>query len=469
MKKKILFLILLSFSSFAIESIWKDLTRKNNRIRNYPIIIKKLIDKKMYHTSVPYLKEYLVSSKRFNRSLFDKLLEEVVEHVGDRQFVLLPEKYLKRSKAPTLRYILAKKVLRRGKLAETLKILNASIPVDHSVKPFALMLEGTVFSYKKSYLSSVSSFKRCISVSEDQFSDATTIQRKRQLLINKDYCLAGIARSLYASRNYEKAELSYLDIDKKSYIWPELLVEEAWNSFYKGDYNRTLGKLVTYNAPVMKYIFNPEIDVLQAMSYLKMCLYDDSVKVVENYYRKYQKSTSLLSKLINKKNDDLNYFFLLINSYKNGKKYSVKLVNDLLASILRDPAFLNLYESYTNGKKEISKIKGVRNRRLRRILAVNLKDSLSLQKKLIGSYVKRTLKVSRAQLQKGFSGMSYIKLEVLSRKKEQLYSDSTEIKGRGDIKYLKSNEKQYFWNFNGEFWADELGDYVFALKSECSK
>ena len=25
----------------------------------------------------------------------------------------------------------------------------------------------------------------------------------------------------------------------------------------------------------------------------------------------------------------------------------------------------------------------------------------------------------------------------------------------------------YLWTFNGEFWADELGDYVFSLKSEC--
>lgn len=459
----------MSLNAFAIESIWGDLTKGRNRISNYPKIIRKLIDQKMYHTAVPYLKEYLVTSKRFNRTKFDSLLEEVIEHVGDRQFVLLPEKYLKRSSAPTLRYLLAKKVLRRGKLAETLKILNASIPASHSVKPFALMLEGTVFSYKKSYLSSVSSFKRCVEVSEDQLSDADTLQRKRQLLINKDYCLAGIARTLYAARKYEQAELSYLDVDKKSYIWPELLVEEAWNSFYKGDYNRTLGKLVTYNAPVLKHVFNPEIDVLNAMAYLKMCLYDDAVKVVEKYYSKYERSTSSLGRLVNKRSNDLNYYFLLINNYKNGKKFSVKLVNTLLDSILRDPAFLNLYESYANGKKEIRRIKSVRNRRLRRILAINLKDSLTLQQKLIGSYVKRTLKVSHAQLMKGFTGMSYIKLEVLSRKKEQLYTDASETTERGDVKYLKRNEKQYFWNFNGEFWADELGDYVFALKSECGK
>jgi hypothetical protein len=67
-----------------------------------------------------------------------------------------------------------------------------------------------------------------------------------------------------------------------------------------------------------------------------------------------------------------------------------------------------------------------------------------------------------------FEGLSYIKLEVLDRKKQQLYRwGNLTDRARGNIKYLKRNDKQYFWTFNGEFWADELGDYVFALPSEC--
>ena len=64
--------------------------------------------------------------------------------------------------------------------------------------------------------------------------------------------------------------------------------------------------------------------------------------------------------------------------------------------------------------------------------------------------------------------MSYIKLEVLSKRKRTLYNENKGItRSRGSLRYLKRNDKQYFWTFNGEFWADELGDYVFALKSEC--
>lgn len=470
MLKKILISTIIGTSCFAqanLSSIWGDLTRGNNSLGNYPKIINKLVDSGMYHTSVPYVKEFLVSGASADIKEIDSALEEVITHVGDRQFVLLPEKYLQKSKSPTLRYLLAKKLLRKRKLNLALKVLNASIPSNHSVKPFALMLEGTIFSYKKSYLSALQSFQGCVQSSESNLSKADSIQKKRQLLINKDYCLAGIARTHYAAKKYEEAESAYLDIDKKSYIWPELLVEEAWNSYYKGDYNRTLGKLVTYNAPVMKNIFNPEINVLRSMAYLKMCLYNDAINVVEDFYNTYEKPTIGLGKLVNDKSRDLKYYFLLVNSYKNGKRFSLDLLNDLLEVVMRDPAFLNLYESYVAGKGEVERIKTVSNKRLARVFNVNVRDSLVLQQKLIGSYVKRHLKISYAQLRKSFLGMSYIKLEVLARKKERLYSGFVDEGKRGDVKYLQRSEKQYFWTFNGEFWADELGDYVFALKSEC--
>jgi hypothetical protein len=40
-------------------------------------------------------------------------------------------------------------------------------------------------------------------------------------------------------------------------------------------------------------------------------------------------------------------------------------------------------------------------------------------------------------------------------------------KKRGSLGRPSLKDNQYFWQFNGEFWADELGDYVFALRPEC--
>ena len=94
---------------------------------------------------------------------------------------------------------------------------------------------------------------------------------------------------------------------------------------------------------------------------------------------------------------------------------------------------------------------------------------MRIQKRILGAYVKKNIFNALRDMRKALQHMSYMKLEILSIKKDLIYdnANTVESRSRGDISYLKRSEKQYFWSFNGEFWADELGDYVFALRSEC--
>ena len=79
------------------------------------------------------------------------------------------------------------------------------------------------------------------------------------------------------------------------------------------------------------------------------------------------------------------------------------------------------------------------------------------------------VKRSKNLLQKSLQGMSYIKLELLRHKKEILFGNRVEEGVVGDLKNVQRNDKQYLWDFDGEFWADELGDYVYSLESSCGQ
>jgi len=379
------------------------------------------------------------------------------------------ERVLKRSRAPMVKYILAKKYFRGKQYEKALKALNGSIPVTHSAKPFALLLEGSSFAVLGKTRSAKSAFQRCISVSNDRMSETEDPNRLRQLSINRDYCIVGIPRVDFAAKNFEKANSMYLDLPKESYIWPEILFEEAWNSFYLRDFNRTLGKLVTYKAPVLNFIFNPETEVLRSMSYMELCLFDDAKNVVDEFYEKYNDDSVSIKRLLSKYGRNYKYFYLIMKSFENGKQSGNDLLNNYIAYLSKDAAYLELYQSFNKGKEEIRKIKMSSNSILKKIYLKNLKDALLLQRDLIGAYVRKTIVQFSRDLEKSFEGMSYIKLEILARKKDRIYNSTRSygFRSRGDIQNLKRNDKQYFWNFNGEFWADELGDYVFSLKTEC--
>lgn len=473
MKKTFVSIMLLTFGMNAhasFQGAWK--IYQSGDKNHYPQLVSELIQEKMYFASIPFLKEYLATTNRVNDAAVDRVVDQLISEVGVKQFEVLPSNILEKSKAPAIRYILARKAFRQGKYDQALKYLDKSIEDWNPVKPFALLLEGSIYSVSKREDLAAQAFKECIDVAGSHIKKEKDKDRLRQLKISRDYCVVGIPRSQFSQQKFDAANSSYLDLEKSSYIWPEILFEEAWNSFYLKDYNRTLGKLVTYKAPVFNYVFNPEVEVLKALSFMELCLWEDSKKSVEGFYTKYEKDFDSFKKYIDTMGKDYKQYYSLVKEHSEGKIKNNAILNTALAAVARDPAYLELYSSFNAGREEIERMKSVSNDKLRAALNDNLRESLNMQRNLIGSYIRGQLQLNAAQIVKAFEDMSYIKLEVLSKRKTELY-DNVQLRSEGDartrgnIAHLRRTDKQYFWTFNGEFWADELGDYVFSLKSEC--
>ncbi len=442
-------------------------------VRYFIKIAKNLVKEKYYFSSVPLLKEALLYNKNKISPSFDNLLDLVIGKVGVRQFESLPFKVLMKSKTPYIRYILARKLFRMRLYNKSLSLLNLDvIKKDHPIKPYSLMLKGSIFSLSGEYEKAIKNFRSCVKSTENRLNSVKEKKEKRQLLINRDSCLLGIARSHFGKKDFEKSSFYYLDIDKSSYIWPEILFEEAWASFYQRKFNRTLGKLVTYQAPVFSHIFNPEVNVLEALTYLEMCLWEDSKKAVDRFYGFYEIPLEKLRKMLARFGKNYKTYYLLAKRILDRKMSDDKVLNKMFLSIVKDPAFLEMYDSFYKGGAELNRVKSLKKSEFRSFLMSNIRESLILQRDLIGAYFRKSMDFYLNLISKNLVDMSYIKLEVLSRLRNEILSDDDQSlleRKRGDVKFLKRNEKQYFWSFNREFWADELGDYVFALRSECKK
>lgn len=429
-------------------------------------IVIELVSDKFYFAAIPWMKEYLISSNKKLDGEIERAFDRILTNAGTGQFELLPIKFLKRSSSNSIRYLIAKKYLRQNKAANAIAYASKINP-NHPVYPFAANLLGTAYSIKGNQRASISNFKDCERISDVRAKKERSKMGKRQLLMNRDYCIMGIARAQFTKKDYKTADLTYLDIPKSSFVWPEVLFEEAWNSYYLKNYNRTLGKLVSYKAPVFDYIFTPEIDVLNALTYLKLCLYSDAKKISDDFYNQYMKPARALRLFLKRKGKNYKYFYRLMLDFEKTKRSNSILMSRMLKSIKRDGAYYDLKNGLGTIANELTVLGRKRNSRFRRVTTGNLKEALRTQRKLMGSYVRNGLVGKYAELFRAFEGMSYIKLEVLAQRKARLYNFDDKKRSRGDVKYIEKNEKQYFWDFNGEFWADELGDYVFALGSEC--
>lgn len=398
----------------------------------------------------------------------DSMIEKVITEIGGVQFEILPSSILERSQAPSLHYVLAKKYFASGKHERALQELNKILDKKHPSLPFALFMKGSIYSINGKYASAIESYKQCMDVAEDQASDLPPGNKKKQLEITRDYCLVGIPRAEFAAGRYADAHSHYLDLPKNSKVWPEILFEEAWTSFYLKDYNRTLGKLVTYKAPLFGHLFNPEIDILRALTYMEMCLWDDAKKVVDDFYQTYANEAAQLKNEISRFGKDYKYFYQLGKERIDGNVAGSKLKNTILKAVIGDAAFGEMYLAFQGSARELDRVNQLPSNKFKQLLIEGLRDTLVDQRNLIGSYVRSGMINHMSKMDRAFEGMSYIKLEVLARKKAEIYNlDLNEDGKRGDINNLQRSSKQYFWSFNGEFWADELGDYVFSLKPEC--
>lgn len=435
-------------------------------LSGYRRLILELVDGGFYFSAIPWLKEYMVKNSSLDAEL-EEALDKIILAAGVKPFESLPEKILQRSKSGNIKYILAKRQFKKGQSNAALSTLSG-INADHSSYPFIANLRGTILSDEKKFNEALSSFKDCVKSSASAIKDAESMTQKEQLEVNRDICVAGEARVMFAARQYKEAELRYLDISKDAFIWPEILFEEAWTSYYLKNYNRTLGKLVSYRAPVFDFIFKPEVEVLRALTFLKMCLFEDSKKTVDEFYSELLNPSRDLRNYILKTGKNYRHYYNIMAEHESSKTSADNLISSILKSIRKDAAFIELKGALSSAVAEYNELRKQPRTSMRSNILRNIKLVMEEYRTLIGAYVRAGMVGKYAELYSAFQGMSYIKLETLSLRKEKLYQSDTQTgQKRGDVRYIDRNDKQYFWNFNGEFWADELGDYVFALRSEC--
>jgi tetratricopeptide (TPR) repeat protein len=469
MFSKIFFLTVLSLpiANAALDQVDQSTGRDIASVGGSRRTIIDLVKSGYYFSTLPMMKDYIVKNERSLDGEMDSVLDTMLYHTGVRPFESLPVEVLKKSRSSNVRYILAKRLFKKGQNQDALNELN-SIPGDHASYPFVANLKATIHSALNNHREAETQFRDCVRASERRIDRVESLAMKNQLQTNRDFCIAGVARVHFATEDYKKADLGYLDISKDSFVWPEILFEEAWTSYYMKNYNRTLGKLVSYKAPVFDFVFKPEVEVLKALTFMKMCLYDDAKKTVDDFYSKLLNPSRDLRSFLIGRGKDYRYFYSLMADHEENRSAPIPIVDQILKSVRKEAAFIEMKSALIMAMGEYNKLSKNSNSTTNEILERNVKTVVDEYRSTIGAFVRAGLLSKYAELYSAFQGMSYIKLEVLAQRKERLYQTDVDQSGkRGDVKYIERNDKQYFWTFNGEFWADELGDYVFALGSEC--
>jgi hypothetical protein len=433
-------------------------------------IAHELIDGGFYFSAIPYINNYLEDHVDIDAQLKNDI-ETLVVKTGTMAVLNLEEKKLEKFSIPSISLILGTRLFNKEQYEKAYEILSR-IPETHKFAIEADLMKGTIKNLQRKHIEALNLYGLCSQRAAQQESLATGEKLKRYYSYLKETCIIRTARVKIEDKKYEEALELYEQIDKRSYKWPYILMDKAWAHYYLKDYNRAIGLTVTYKSPLLESYFFPEAEVLMALSYYNLCLWDDALKVVDHFYDYYQPKADALKEILgqNKKSDT--YFLDLYYADPKTRENLNPFIRNLITQTRKQVKFNLDLASLKAAKDELALIKKLKNKNEFTIgLEANLESTIAFISAKINFYIKKEIFTFINEIHKHSYSMFNLKLELLSKKRAEIYNtkaDQVVSRDRGSENNINRKITQYFFDFNGSFWADELGDYSFGLKSQCT-
>jgi tetratricopeptide (TPR) repeat protein len=399
---------------------------------------------------------------------FEKSLEDIILKTGTSIFLGLDARTLSKHKSPSLSFILGIKLFRDKNYKGTYQILK-NIGEQNRFYPEAKYISASALNLLNEQGAATSDYNQCIKSSDSFLSKSEHKKLKRYYTILQENCQIHNARMLYRSKDYKGAIEAYEQIAKTSYLWPYILLEKAWSYYYLEDYNRALGINVTYRSPLLSSYFFPESEVLTALSYYRLCLWDDSLKVIDQYYQVYKSRSDELKKLLLTHKDSHTYFIELVFSPVEKSENLNPYIRNLVTQIRKKIKFSVDLVALKRAQEEYKFLQSLQKTPFTEEILSSVQYSVGWQQRYLNHYVKKNMFQFINDIHKYSYEMFNVRLEILSDKRDLVYNNQKLVsdRSRGSASNVKRSLEQHFYNFTGEFWADELGDYSFGLQSNC--
>jgi tetratricopeptide (TPR) repeat protein len=451
----------------ANEIFIKDKTPSRNKK-----IAHQLIEGQFYFSAIPFINQYLEQHNEIDAEL-ENDIETLVIKTGTMAVLNLDEKKLDHFNIPSIALVHGTRLFNKGQFAKSYEVLS-KIPDSHQFSIEASLIKGTIRNLDRKLIEASIYYQNCITKSQRYENDSKGEKLKRYYTYLKETCIIRNARIKMEENKYQEAIDIYQQIDKRSYKWPYILMDKAWAAYYMEDYNRSIGLSITYKSPLLESYFFPESEVLMALSYYNLCLWDDSMKVINHFNEVYQPRAEALKEILGKNKNSNTYFLDLYYAEPEKRESLNPFIRNLITQTRKQVKFNLDLNSLKSAKEELAQLKRLKvQTEFVLIIESDIETTINFISANINFYIKKEIFNFINEIKKHSYSMFNLKLELLSKKRDDLYSSDNatgaDKRNRGNSANINQKNDQYFFDFNGSFWADELGDYSFGLSSQCTK
>jgi tetratricopeptide (TPR) repeat protein len=286
----------------------------------------------------------------------------------------------------------------------------------------------------------------------------------------------GMARVFYSTGDYQTSLKYYSAIDRSSGRWPKALFESSWAFFQTDDYNKALGNLHSLNSPFFADAYFPEGPILSAVIFFYNCKYDRVRHVLEDFSYYYEPLRDDVQTLLADHPDPVSMYEWLKKRDEGEVDFDPRvyqIVNAALDDAQVERRF-QLIELIEDEKEKINSMPSAwQSSELGGSLLQESELALSFALNDAGTLARQRLERVVNELSDLIVQQKEILFEVARAEKGQIEAElraGMNVEGnvteRPDINL---NDEYMYWTFEGEYWRDELGSYVYNINSQCSR
>jgi tetratricopeptide (TPR) repeat protein len=287
-----------------------------------------------------------------------------------------------------------------------------------------------------------------------------------------------LARIHYENRQNRYAIWYYGKMPWGGDAWLEGLWEGSYAHYRVGDYEKTLGNLLTLQSPYFRDEYFPESYVLKAIVYYENCRYPEARAILEDFSKIYEPVYEELASITTKSQPPSAYYGLIAESERDEANESARarLMRKIMKLAFTDENIKRLADSIGGIDDELDVRIGESRPEFRQsALGKQLGDLLRAEKTGLvdeaGRRARAKLEYERDELRTLLAQALRIKIEV-SRKEREVLEGSIAAGGQvevlRDLKFSAAvSDEHLFWPYEGEFWRDELGTYSYTLTKGC--
>ncbi|GEM_PF-1412250 len=431
-----------------------DKTSLKNKAFYYQGLV--LFELGLYYSAYVSFRNVLTNTDPETRSVYEKAIKNsviiadklnMVERIG-KALKQIPAQYIPTPVQAHAHYAIGTFNLSTGDMVAAQSSLKSVHP-ENPFYPKALFLLGIIATRQKNYREAEFYFSKTMDACHG----------KREFNALSELARLNLARTNYASGKLEQSVELYSQFSSGSPHWITILLEASWPLLRVNDTTVSLGNLHTVLSPFYREDLVGEGYVLRSTILFSLCKYEEMRQTLAQFFEVYDPVLQAMQRENSSLSGDESFF----NAFRSGRGLNRAFIN----YAKRDVGFTRGLKVMTMLEEEKRKLVGMgRNEQIRRIAGI-IDEAINAKSKEIGDDLQKLHQRKLRELREQREQANYLRVEIVTGEKQLIEAQKGLPAKRVVDVDTDVSTSYHFWPFNGEYWEDELGAYVYTSESAC--